>query len=784
MWFSAEVLSRQFCKKCLAASSSLKTAVQLIFLWRISMSQPNPGDPLPIPLTTAQHANFPVAVPNMFGPNPFAVASPTAAPTGGHRAMPTLLELFHSFKRRWILGLLIGAIVASVVAAAIWMVLPSGKHKVQAIIQVRANVFTGMVKESGPDKDTFDRIKDAHLQTIATKNFQARVANDKSVRDLPMILAAGDKASVYEKLLKAKFEKEEMLHLWMNGDEKDQLQKLLAAFVRIYVEDAVAEEKQAYVNQERVLNQELAKANTRIKEMDALRTQQKTRLGNSFDPVIQRPLLIQDIGNQGLAINKLESDIDLKNSQLELVIRDIAGELPLDPELVSGLIDLDSAVRSRLSLVEKCKTDLAEFQKTLQDNNPKLTEKRLELAKLKSALEDERTAVRPQILKLAQAERRVGLNADQIKFTNELISLKSQLNSIKNRKDKLEKELTALGPLAPENVLDSSELAPTIDMRNRYVVQLAEIQKVLTNNQPRVLIKEDAVINENYNRDQKIIMSTGAALVAMLGILLIISYLEWRNRRVDGVDQVVTELGMRVIGTIPAFPSRASLRSGEASQNQNWRFILNESVNSTRTMLLHAAKTQQMQIILVTSAMQGEGKTSLSSQLATSMATAGLRTLILDCDLRNPSMQKLFDIPVSPGCSEILLQEIDIADAVQPTSVPNLWIIPAGQCNHRVIAALAQGHPLEAMFNRLRGQFDIIIVDSCPILPVADTLLVAQHVDGVVFSILQDVSQLPKVHDASERMVHLNVPLLGAVVNGIKPDIQAYGYNYVKQLPA
>ena len=77
---------------------------------------------------------------------------------------------------------------------------------------------------------------------------------------------------------------------------------------------------------------------------------------------------------------------------------------------------------------------------------------------------------------------------------------------------------------------------------------------------------------------------------------------------------------------------------------------------------------------------------------------------------------------------------MDVSDAVQPTSVPNLWVIPAGQCSNRVIAALAQGHPLETLFNRLRGQFDFIIVDSCPVLPVADALLIGQHVDGVVFS--------------------------------------------------
>lgn len=274
----------------------------------------------------------------------------------------------------------------------------------------------------------------------------------------------------------------------------------------------------------------------------------------------------------------------------------------------------------------------------------------------------------------------------------------------------------------------------------------------------------------------------GAA--AFLGVITLVAFLEWRSRRVDSVDQVVNEIGLRVIGTIPAFPTRQAIKTGEADANQNWRFILNESVNSTRTMLLHSAKTQSMQVIMVTSAMQGEGKTSLSSQLATSMATAGLRTLIVDCDLRNPSMHRLFDLALAPGCSEILLSELDVSDAVQPTSVPNLWVVSAGQCSNRVIAALAQGHQLESMFNRLRGQFDFIVVDTCPVLPVADSLLIGQHVDGVVISILQDISQLPKVLNASERLAQLNIPLLGAVVNGIKTDIHAYGYNYVKQLPA
>ena len=743
------------------------------------MALPNPGDPLsPIPLTHAHSPSAPMALPNMYGPNPFAVASPTAAPTGGHRSVPTLAELFHSFKRRWVLGALIGGIVASVVAAAIWMVMPSGKHQVRAIIYMRATVAKG----AAYDNDAFDRYKESQLANMKTRTFLARVGNLPNVRNLPMM--EGDKAGVYESLLVTKFDSPEMLHVKMNGDDKEQLQALLSAFVKLFVEEAKEEERAGLNRQRKQYSDERDEANKEIVKINAQIQLDINKNGGGGEVGTQKTMIFNEINRLTGEIGRLESEEVRLGAELAQIDGELKGEVTVDPEALAKDVDRDDRVRVKADAAARLKAEMDKFAKQVQPDNPKLKLMREEFEVAQRSLEAERKMVSPELLKDFRVNRRNQLLADKARFTSSIVPIRTQLKSQKMAKESQEGLLKNLGQGIVNVAIANTELNPTIARRDKLVAQLREIESILNNQEPRVLIQEDAVIAENYNLKQKMVMATGAAGVAMIGILLIISYLEWRNRRVDGVDQVVTELGMRVIGTIPAFPSRASLRSGEASQNQNWRFILNESVNSTRTMLLHTAKTQQMQIILVTSAMQGEGKTSLSSQLATSMATAGLRTLILDCDLRNPSMQKLFDIPVAPGCSEILLQEIDIADAVQPTSVPNLWIIPAGQCNHRVIAALAQGHPLEAMFNRLRGQFDIIVVDSCPILPVADTLLVAQHVDGVVFSILQDVSQLPKVQDASERMVHLNIPLLGAVVNGIKPDIQAYGYNYVKQLPA
>ena len=173
---------------------------------------------------------------------------------------------------------------------------------------------------------------------------------------------------------------------------------------------------------------------------------------------------------------------------------------------------------------------------------------------------------------------------------------------------------------------------------------------------------------------------------------------------------------------------------------------------------------------MVTSATRGEGKTSFASQLAASMAAVGIRTLIVDCDMRNPSIHNLFRLPPGPGAAEVVRQEADANDVVQAASIPNLWIMPAGHYSNTTIAALAQGHPLQTLFKRLRGQFDFIMVDSPPLLPVADGLLIAQHVDAVVFSIMQDVSQVPNLMSAATKLAQLHIPLLGAVVNGVKDN--------------
>jgi capsular exopolysaccharide synthesis family protein len=170
---------------------------------------------------------------------------------------------------------------------------------------------------------------------------------------------------------------------------------------------------------------------------------------------------------------------------------------------------------------------------------------------------------------------------------------------------------------------------------------------------------------------------------------------------------------------------------------------------------------------MVTSALGGEGKTLLSCHLAVSLARAGLRTLLLDCDLRRPSVHRIFNLPLGPGLAELLRAEMAPGAVGQPGPVPGLTILSAGYPDGQALQALGQG-ALQAVLRTLRDQFDFILMDSAPVLPVNDSQIVGQYADGVVLAVRQEVTRLTALVAAYERLTHLNIHILGAVANGVR----------------
>ena len=277
----------------------------------------------------------------------------------------------------------------------------------------------------------------------------------------------------------------------------------------------------------------------------------------------------------------------------------------------------------------------------------------------------------------------------------------------------------------------------------------------------RVRVLQNAVPKEQINNFERLAIAALGGLAAFGLTCYGVALFEFRRRRLNGPADIDEGLGIRVLGALPPVSSRKAMTAGSAVAAQ-----LSESIDNVRATLMHDSATRARQVVLVTSAASMEGSTTTASHLALSLTRAGRRTLLIDGDLREPSLHKLFGMPVEDGLSELLRSEIEVSDALRPTNTEGLWLLTAGQCDMDAIHALAADQ-LQPVFGKLREEFDFIIIDGAPVLGLADTLSIGQYVDGAILTVLRDHSEIRQVYKAAEMLKTMGIRLIGSVVNGV-----------------
>ena len=180
---------------------------------------------------------------------------------------------------------------------------------------------------------------------------------------------------------------------------------------------------------------------------------------------------------------------------------------------------------------------------------------------------------------------------------------------------------------------------------------------------------------------------------------------------------------------------------------------------------------------LITSAERGEGKSTVASHLALTVARfRGKKSLLVDADLRRPKAHQIFDVPKEPGLFECLNGEIDPLEAVKDTPIENLKIIPAGR-RVKSPAHLFEGDIMTEIFEKIKFYYDIVIVDSAPVIPVSDPMLISSVLDGVVLVMLAGKTPRNVSLRAKNILLDANANLLGVVVNNMS-EVLPYYYDY------
>ncbi|HYE74819.1 MAG TPA: CpsD/CapB family tyrosine-protein kinase [Blastocatellia bacterium] len=211
-----------------------------------------------------------------------------------------------------------------------------------------------------------------------------------------------------------------------------------------------------------------------------------------------------------------------------------------------------------------------------------------------------------------------------------------------------------------------------------------------------------------------------------------------------------------------------------------------EQYRTLRTQIFHAAERQPTQIIVLTSATAGEGKTSTVLNLAWAIAQSKEnRVLVIDCDLRRPSVSSYLGLKSEKGLSEVITQEQDVFSCVVRVANESLYVLSANHEEPQPTELLSRER-LGELLNELRQYFDYILIDAPPVVPFADARLLANHADAIIMVVRAGLAGHSTIERAIEALPSSRI--LGVVLNGADQVSEVgyygyygYGYNYSKQ---
>ena len=220
---------------------------------------------------------------------------------------------------------------------------------------------------------------------------------------------------------------------------------------------------------------------------------------------------------------------------------------------------------------------------------------------------------------------------------------------------------------------------------------------------------------------------------------------------------------------------------------------VSEVFRTLRTNLQYLNKKDGAQTMVITSTVQGEGKSFVTANLAVTFAQAGKKVVIVDSDMRRPRQHKLFNINMYPGLSNYLSgvnvyrqsHEVELSECICHSSVTNLSIIPAGNIPPNP-SELLQSERLPEFIDSLKRLFDIIIFDGAPCLLVTDATLVSRLVDATILVVAQRKTKIDELKEATNRINRVGGKVVGVVLNRVKISSKKYGekYYYSSQLVA
>ncbi len=742
------------------------------------------------------------------GPRPAAPARPPHKPDADNAAG----RLLNYVRLHWLTILFAGALIGGGLGYAAWTFLPP-KYESYALFRVSQIQRTvGMSGEAGRNQGNFGTVVKTYAGLIKTEQVYSYALREGRLTDLPTLKGQKDPLKFLdEKLLVSSKEGSEIITLTMPGENPDDVRKIVDAMVEAYELKVIERERveaTAYREELGVAKHALEAQlknnggdtsergnpvamtpgkdplkldplppapfdpDAAVKQASVVGERKpgeavadtERMLQAKFGPLNTRLMKLEEsLPDLGFKIAKAKADVDAIKAKYQEILNE-----PKSPDVDKAVRENDPDVQALKGKADRLRNQLA--QKQVNSLNPNAaTFKRMEDEVEQAEVDTEKT-VREKARQIDDARRKPrqdewlraldGANREYaILVANfnlnktEIEKVKADLKAIPTPPEVIRAEALKDKPVTPMTVNTAMLVAKLGQISAEY--EIADLNRKAP---PRIAVIQKASTPMQRDAQKQILATVFAGLFGFVLVAAVCVGLEMRARKVSSLAELRAAAPAPVVGVVPHAPDAATARDPIK------RAEVNESIDKLRAYVAQTWLARGATTIAVTSPLGDDGKSFTAFGLASSLAQAGMKTLLVDFDLRNPALHTYAGVPNDVGVCELLRGESDFRRTIQV--LPNgLHFLCGGKWSDDARQA-AVGGRLESLLTRLKEPFDCVVLHADALLTVAESVEVARRSEVLLLCALYRTTRTPLLKKATDRAAAMEIPYTGVVYVG------------------
>jgi succinoglycan biosynthesis transport protein ExoP len=456
-------------------------------------------------------------------------------------------------------------------------------------------------------------------------------------------------------------------------------------------------------------------------------------------------------------------------------LRQITDAKSLDKAYASVRGGQDEQLKTLRAKLTELNTKLIEARLRLTENHPSvisLVEQRDNLNKLYT---EQLTRVSPANSSVASSS----VAGDQIsqELTSKLLANETERSAIENKLATVQAQRTQLQIRLAKLPIQQQPLIALTREREDATASLKSLQSKLeeariteaqkVSNLRLIEAAKPPTIASSPKRSAVLALATVFGTVLGTGVMLLLEVLDNTLKDASEAEEL---LSLPLLGVLPRLPAKTLVLEPAD------RFLDNISLVEPYRMLLKTLEfrsSDKVQIIVVSSALSGEGKSIVASHLAAISAMLSRRTLIIDADLRRPMQHTLFNLAPAPGITDVIEKRRSLNQAVQLTEVDNLHVLTGGEFHGRP-SQLLESPAMKSLVAEAAANYDMVIIDTAPISACADAATLARQSDGIMLVTRPNITIKEVLQRAVSELENNQIPVLGVVVNGMTEQTEKY----------